>query len=940
MASNLQIHKPYVIKALPRPLDRVSGPGRHHVGEVFGQKQGCKKRKRSELSVAIDGDSVHLYDIPSQQAITSYLVSPQSSFTCAPLSLRWRSSTSKNTARYTYVSTQDEVSSKQEVKLFKDVVAELDSTTNTTASFNHRCDKPIIHLSATSFKSSPSLGGQDAPTHDIVAVAGDGTIIGLDGETLTKKWQASGSIMSQEVSGAAKASFQVDFVHSASAADVIDGMFGGENELFGVFTEKVHRDGFNPDILLAITSTGESRHLHVLALTAGSGGETARAQNVIPVFVVPLPFGVSSTKIQLDAKAGILQELSQGVLYTYSFSSGIPRLENKLQVAGMASFLRLSKTSVLATTPTSVSIYNPVFRSLQASASMYTEDEAQDVNDIPCELFTYLQSRELAIGIRGTSLIAVQIEAPKTRNNKRRAEGLLADAIRRGLSHDGLCEKRPRGEHPTPAILSNTLPGSMSEEYWTEWHKQVSRADKYLAESDLAAFERLLAGVFGVAIKEKKAKTDGVHVDGDGKEKEEPATTSPLQWKWPSSRANYPKTDRRWVFYAINRVFEWNNVQDPEAPHLTCRLPESNVLNYLVDAGHLSTSNLKSAFKDEIKELDEVDAILAQELPPLLVEIDATMELLISYVSGTQLGPTELVSSLKLILRSLDLLQDPSKAMGALTNEESGQDNEGNDEVVAMELERVEEQLQIAEYYLGKDEGKRERGLSVAFSKLAACPTLPVVQSLRRLLKPEEVLSLISVLRMELIKDGWTTRYLEGWNDAEEELEAAPDGSIDLLATLLSRCIDSIGLGGWMTFDTLAGNWGVEDSVDFFSQVQAEVSTALEGVCEAIRLQGTIAEAVTYLGKANKALGTENNGKSSSKAIMAVPTTGPLPLGLKADFKPSAERIRSGGEIVQRSKREIGLFASKKRSAYSVLRISEDTLLQGGGNVAVREEAR
>lgn len=758
---------------------------------------------------------------------------------------------------------------------------------------------------------------------------------------MTKKWQSSGSILSQEVSGAAKASFQVNFVHSTSAADVIDGMFGGENELFGVFAEKVHRDGFNPDILITITSTEESRHLHILALTAGSGAETAHAQNIISVFVAPLPSGINPAKIQLDAKAGLLQELSQGVLYTYSFTSGIPRLDNKLGIAGMTSFLRLSKTSVLATTPTSVSIYNPVFRSLQASAPMYSEDGAQSVNDTPCELFTYLQTRELVIGIRGTSLIAVQIEVPKTRNNKRRAEGLLADAIRRGLSQEGLCEKRPRGEHPIPAILSDSLPGSMSEEYWAEWHKQVSVADQYLADDDHAAFERLLAGIFGVAIKEKKAKTNGVHVDENGKEKEEPSTISPLQWKWPSSRANYPKTDRRWVFFAISKVFSWNNVAEgPEASYLTCRLPESNVLNYLVDAGHLSTSNLKSAFKDEIKELDEVDAILGQELPPLLVQIDPTMELLISYISGTQLGPTELVSSLKLILRSLDLLQDPSKAMESLTNEESRQQDEGDEEVVDMELDRVEEQLQIAEYYLGNDAGKRERGLSVAFSKLAACPTLPVVQSLRRLLKPEEVLSLMSVLRMELIKDGWTTRYLGGWNDPEEELEAPPDGSIALLATLLCRCIDSIGLGGWMTFDTLAGNWGVEDSVDFFSQFQAEISTALEGVYEAIRLQGTLAEAVSYIKKANKALNAENNGKSSSKAIVPVPTTGPLPLGLKADFKPSAERVRSGGEIVQRSKRHIGLFASKKRTAYSVVRISEDALLQGGGNVTVREEAR
>lgn len=65
MASKLHINKPYVLKTLSHPLDRPDGPGRHTVGEVFGQKQASKRRKRSELSVSIDGDAIHLYDVGS-----------------------------------------------------------------------------------------------------------------------------------------------------------------------------------------------------------------------------------------------------------------------------------------------------------------------------------------------------------------------------------------------------------------------------------------------------------------------------------------------------------------------------------------------------------------------------------------------------------------------------------------------------------------------------------------------------------------------------------------------------------------------------------------------------------------------------------------------------------------------------------------------------------
>ncbi|KAK3313700.1 hypothetical protein B0H66DRAFT_358148 [Apodospora peruviana] len=951
MASNLQIQKPYVLKALSSSVDRPDGPGRHIVGEVYGQKHGSKRRKRSELSVAIDGDSVHLYDIPSQQAITSYLVSPQSFFTCAAYSLRCRSSTSKTASRFTYVSTQDSLSSKKEVKLFKDVLAESGSTTSTTASHVHRCDKPIIHLTATSSRASTSLlGNEDLPVHDIVAVAADGTILGLNGETMEKKWQSSPSLLSQELSSAPSTKILVDFVQATSAADVIDGMFGGENDLFGVFNEEVHRDRFNPDVFLVITSPQDSQHprqryLHILALSGATEAEQTRKQNIISVFAAPLSTTLDGTKIQLDAKSGTLQELSKGILHTYSFKSGIPHLENKLDVPDMTSFLRLSKTSVLAATPTSLAIYNPIYRSLQASTLLEAVEETREVpasdKHVTCELVTYLASREIAVGLLGNSLIAVQIEAPKGRNNKRRAEGLLTDAIRRGLSREGLCEKRSRADHAAPVILSGCLPGSMSDDYWVRWHSEVAKADELLQKNNRRAFETLLAETFKVGIKEKQAMTNGVHPENTDSEANGTSVASDLpEWKWPSSRADYPHVDRRWVFYAISKMFAWNSSNDDAgAPRLTCRcLPESNVLNYLVDAGHLTTSNIKSAFKDEICDLEEVDSILGEELPPLLVQVDPTMELLLSYLSGTQLGPTELVSAIKLILRSLDLFEDPSKLLEARVTEDIAQQLEGDNEVISMELDRAEEELQVTEYYLGADSAdssRRGHGLSVAFDKLAKCPANTTVRCLRRLLKPEETMCLMSVLRMELIKDGWTTRYLDRSHTDEDELEGPPDGSIVIIADLLCRCIDSIGLGGWMTFDTMLANWGnPQDSVDFFDQFQAEVSVALEGIHEAIRIQGTLAEAVNYAKRACRAVADAGKSKAPSFQLGAA-----LPLGLKADSKPSLDRVRSGGEIVRRSRRQVGLFASKKRSSYSVHMISEDSLLEGGGVTTIVEEA-
>lgn len=63
MAASFHIQKPYLLASLPNPSSRGDVAGKCTVGEVFGHQPESKKRKRSELSVGIDGDAVNLYDV-------------------------------------------------------------------------------------------------------------------------------------------------------------------------------------------------------------------------------------------------------------------------------------------------------------------------------------------------------------------------------------------------------------------------------------------------------------------------------------------------------------------------------------------------------------------------------------------------------------------------------------------------------------------------------------------------------------------------------------------------------------------------------------------------------------------------------------------------------------------------------------------------------------
>ncbi|KAK5655729.1 hypothetical protein OQA88_5266 [Cercophora sp. LCS_1] len=941
MASNLHVHKPYLLKALSKPLGHLDGSGSYTVGDVFGQSKGSKRRRRPEVSVAIDGEAVHIYDVVSAQALTSYLVPPQSSFSCPAYSLRWRSSAAGNATRYTYISTLDWRSTKKgnEIKLFRDVLAESGTTTTTTSTHSHRGDKPIVYLAATSSGSAiQSVQDLDAPGHDLIAVAADGTLLCLHGETLECKWQSSPTVFTQELSSKSTVEgFQVEFVQSLQAADIVDGMFEGKNDLFGVFQEKVHREGFNPDVLVTITSLQKSpevrqRHIHILALSQERSSRQTNGQKTASIIVAPLPNKSPVAKYQLDTKAGALQVQSGDTILTYSLKQGVPRLDGELQVSGLTSFVRLSKTSVLTATTTSLSVYNPVYRSLQATTSLESEKPESSTG---LDLAVYFGGREMVVGLQNSSLVAIQIEAPSSRSTKRRAEGLLIDAIRRGIPRQ---KPRPKHSQTAPAqttILAEAHPGVASEAGWVKWQEDSFRADKLLGSQDLQGFEEFMAEVFQVQVKDTQSKeepkTNGEHVE-EGSDADEPAAAG--RWNWLSAAEEYSRVDRRWVIYAISKVFSWDSAKSAsDGPRMQCHLPDSNVLGYLIGAGHLTVSNIKSAFREQILDVDEVDKVIGEEFPVLLAEVDPTLELLLAYLAATQLGAIELTCALKLLLRSLDLLEDPSKMQKL--KDVSEQEVDGDNDVIKMELDRAEEELQVTEYYLGSDSSSRAQGLSVAFSKLAMCPATPTIQSLRRLFKPDEIICLMNVLRMELIKDGWTTRYLDGSiDDEEEESDAAPDGSIRVIAELMCRCVDSVGLGGWIAFDAMLahGSDQHQDEVDFFSQFQDEVSVALEGVREAVRLQGTLAEVVGYATRAKAAMSASHLSKGSLVGTKA------LPFGLKTESKTSLTRIRGGGEIVQRSMRQIGHFHSKKRKAYSVTRITEENLLGQVTNKVYKEE--
>ncbi|CAM1509863.1 Fc.00g001980.m01.CDS01 [Cosmosporella sp. VM-42] len=904
MASEYRIHKPYVLATLPRPLDHTEG--RIVAREVYGQRDGQKKRKRTELVVGVDGETASIYDIPASRLITSYPIPPQESFTCPPYSIRIRRAGSSDVSRYTYIATRD--SAGQKITVFKDVVHPDGKTTSTTASQALKTS-PVQYMTC-----SPSTS-ETTPVGDLVAVCKNGEFVSLSGESLAIQWSASSKSTVQDVVATQIEKFEVEYVVSGSMAEFSEGIFRDRPEVFSALPKAPSAE---PELLVlvsrSISKGQESRHCVVLAAAAGKSS-TPELPKLAPLEIVPITTatttGTTEATYQVDAQAGLLMQLQGGSLSVYDLTSTLPKLKSTVQMDEAVSFARLSRPFVLSCSLESVGLYNYQYRSIHANTPLdLSELPVESQEPRSCELISYLRSQDLAVALVDNVLISIQVEPPKS-HGKRRRQGLLIDSIGRGTAVD-LPAKKVKGGNSSE--FSQQLPGTMSGEYLAKFRNETETADKLLAKDNFSEWETLLRKRFRMAIRDT---ADATKISGQ----EDSDTQELPEWQWLPGPSSYAAVDRRWVIYAIGRVFSITLTESEQPqPQMRLVLPDSNVTSYLVVAGHLTLANLKAAFRDEF-DAEALDSRqLAKDLLSSLTDADPSMTLLLNYLQATKLGELEILLAIQALMRNMDLTPDPKKPdITKLIKNEAHDDAKSYE----MDLDELEREIAITEFYLGDESNNRSRGLTLAFAKLGRLPALTTVKALRATLKTEEILSLIYMLRVELVRGAWTSLYIDPTSFDSEGNDPPPDGVIALIADLLGRCLDAIGAGGWLFNDAIA--WADKsDAGDFLTTLKLEVTAALEGLEEAVYLNGIVGEAVRFGIAASKS----GVGRASWNTNKPIPMqlegreSRLLPLGLKAKSLPTKDKVVSGGEIVQRSMRETGHLISQRVEAYSLEKLA------------------
>jgi len=742
---------------------------------------------------------------------------------------------------------------------------------------------------------------------DLLIVKQDGEIECLDGNNLHKKWTSPATAIGRDA-GAPLKNVKVEFAQLTNAYAAGQGVFKGRKDLLAMFSDDseesresqdISEDGFNPDVLLLITKSGDSspvRNVHMVTLPrkgSASFDSSSRSVKTLLTTILPTPKGsqfASGATFNLQVASGTIQQLDNGAVTTFEFSETILNEVSKIRMEGATSFQRLSSTAVMVSNDTSISVYNPKYLSRMDSIALESSKSRG-----ACKLVSYFPKDNTAVAISDNELVAIQIEG------KSRAPGLLIDSI--GCSTEDQIRPIETIAEAFPAevplqTMGSYLPGSIN----------FGEAGlKSQAKSMEIAFTTNNVGDFDTLMANKL-------VEGP-----EPEAAD---------------IDKRWAIYALGKIFSWTKADDSEYRLGTQFYPPDTFM-WLLKHGYMTTANIESALRNEIKS-SALDSLPSGELVNAIVEVDPSIDFLRILISRTYLDASELAHAIRILMDSLELFGDNAHTKQALlTNGEDidMDDIEKEKEVLDLQAE-AEADLALIEYQLGAGSGVKGETLSLALGKLYTCPTELIVHALQTVFTSQEIVSLIYQLRFDLRGGAWTSRYLDHSDELDEEDEMS-NSSIIIICSLLHNCIDAIGAGGWISGNVKLVNGDAFEAEELIGSLKNEISATLEGLEEAAYLKGVLGELIRYGASVEKVLpkpptqsqtpdspaGTKRKTMHKPVLMQLSDEARILPFGLKADQNISMMRIGAGGELYKRTMRDVGRLKSRKVPKYSQERI-------------------
>ncbi|KAK8189080.1 hypothetical protein IWZ00DRAFT_309136 [Phyllosticta capitalensis] len=962
MSSGQELEAPHTLASLPKPIDPVNG---RTLASTVYSLSGARKRKRSEIAISVDGDSLSIYSIQTPRLITSYALAPQISFVAAPLSVYSKASKQRPAKRFTYAAVKESSgSARHQILSFAEEVQNTPTGNPDKTSYTI----PPTASAVFSVDVLPLRTDTEADdTHEVIVLYENGQIDCLSADLQTQKWTVNGldSVPTEGDQGS-----KVEYAVYTDANTARRGLFKSREDVVATLDTTVAGDSEvleNTTLMCMVTrpinAASASRTLRVFCVRPKTtGGITLNRPVVQNLLDLPIPRvateateEATTPSYSLHVSSGLLYQLSGGSIYTHDFSSTTPSLRSELTVPGtpLQNFVRVSSSLLMAVSPVSCGLYDVKFNSVQAILPLGQKSESskgkkrkQSISlnsPVLMTLLHYVHDLGMVVGMANDELVGLQVStdlAPSKRTKVR--GGLLIDAIGRGVGHKSKAVDAPSmGPYPLGVCLINPADAPSKE-----WHSCRRQLDAYIKEDDVKSFEELFAKEVGIPLKSKDPKpsedqtngtSDAPMTNGDtqvvkAEASEDDSEDQLPEWNFPTSAWDVNlQTKRHKAVYLLKKVFALSSEKKDllvaeSSKHTTLRIRffPPNAFQWLIWTGFLATDMIRQAMRQDAT---GVQTITASDVIESIIQFDPGMQLLCDVLKGHPALDVHLVvQAIKVLIQSLGNTSFPEiRSQLTARPKDSGETTTiAEDEEKAFETEADAAAWALARAESFVDNGPSVRSLSLveSLTKLHAFPAPLVTRTLRDSLAHKEITFLIDLLRLELHEGGWINTYLQDGPNKGSDFGDPSDRAIAIIADLLGCALDAIGAGGWLTS-------GSDAKSDQIHRLRSEVSAALEGIHEATFMRGVLNDFVRYRAKLeNTQSGKERAPKNSRLNAKGKPMTintaedPSLPIGFKVANVVSQTQTDLRGETKQRSKRDIGRQISMNVGKYTFDRIN------------------
>ncbi|GFF69962.1 hypothetical protein CNMCM6936_003635 [Aspergillus lentulus] len=916
----MDLQPPSVLAQLPRPLH--ASTGKTQVGEVYSLADS-KKRKRYEVVVAVDGEAVNIYNIQTPKLVTSYAVPPQSSFSCRPCSVRRKLTKKSVVKRQTFVAVDRPG---REIKAF---VEEIGGTGSSA---------PVISSSSFSVSdsSSPTVFVGIVPTapteddeqdsFDVLTVHQDGLVRRLTSDLKTQRWSVNHTEISKlRSTHEVNSCFVVDF------DDAKKYLFKRRQDLVAMALGDLTDSGVDePSVLVLVSHPTGSKQIalsdvqvqifSVPSNTPSEGRILDESQKLRHLQTITLPdidehktFDGSSLQWYFHpGSAGLNLSFEKGFV-NIDLSQYAPTVTTRfiLEDESFSSLMRISPQSVIAAGKSIVALFDTQYQSIQRSIAV---DSVPSGGSKSRTVFvSYFTKLGVAVAIKGNALFAFDLSSSISSLNsslKRPRDGLLIDAIGRGIGSPAFQSDAPSKKNRTEYMASL---GLTSAEHVSKWEEFTQKVEEYANSKDSAAFDDAVLDYFGV-----------------GSPKALPAAQ------------HYVNPEM--VLFLLSKIFSLREARNKDKlsatsdscltigiwPEMTCR--------WLIQLGHFCLSSVEIALR-RVQKPHILPPLPTGSFTQAVIDSDRSLHHFIDVLQGSVLlNADELAYALKVLLT---MARSHSMVLEEATKSVTNDDENSSHTSKEVTLHNAEASLQ--DIFIG---------FNTTLQKIHNQPFPTIVSSFRSALSRSELLSIVHHLRLCLATGGYTSRFTENPPSPFSPEQTTPSLSLDTITNLLNAAVDAIGPSGWISAA------GIDDAstrdLDLIADMKSEISAALAGVEEATYLKGILREYLRFTnsfahlsakgetGDVAKQAGSQETSsglvryeKLNGADLMVfglpegdegydIDASGKmLPLSLKAPTTDvSKTKVKkSTGEVKTRSSREIGYLRRKAAGKYSFERL-------------------